>query len=98
MLYLVSYDIEEDKLRTRVSKTLEKAQLQRIQYSVFLGEISEEKLTDLIIRITKIKGEALKFHVLFVPLHLPVLDTLREVGDNTIDWEYFKGEKDFLII
>lgn len=98
MLYLISYDIETDRLRTKVAKTLEKAQLQRIQYSVFLGEVTEAKLTDIIRRIEKIKGEASDFNVIIIPLHLPVLDAIQEVGDKPIDWAYFKGEKDFLII
>lgn len=39
MLYLVSYDIPDDKRRTRVSKLLEAHGL-RVQYSVFECEIS----------------------------------------------------------
>lgn len=98
MLYLVSYDIVIDKLRTKVAKTLEKAQLQRIQYSVFLGDINEVKLEQVKLKIAKIKGDVADFHVLFVPLHLPVLKTLDEIGETKIDWEYFQGKKDFLII
>lgn len=98
MLYLVSYDIVLDKLRTKVAKTLEKAQLQRIQYSVFLGDINEIKLEEVKQKITKIKSDAADFHVLFIPLHLPVLDGLSEIGETKIDWDYFQGKKDFLII
>ncbi len=42
MLRLVSYDIENNKIRTRVAKMLLRAGLDRIQYSVFIGEISDE--------------------------------------------------------
>lgn len=98
MLYLISYDIENDRLRVKVAKTMEKAQLQRIQYSVFLGELTEVKLSDIIKRIEKIKAEATDFNVVFIPLHQPVIDTIHEIGDKPIDWAYFKGEKDFLII
>ncbi|SOE24058.1 CRISPR-associated protein, Cas2 family [Spirosomataceae bacterium TFI 002] len=95
MLYLICYDIENDRLRSKVAKTLEKAQLQRIQYSVFLGEVSEKNLKDISIRIEKIRSEASDFNVICIPLHQPVIDTIFEIGDKPIDWAYFKGEKDF---
>jgi CRISPR-associated endonuclease Cas2 len=37
MYKLVFYDIENDKIRTRLSKKLEELGLVRLQYSVFLG-------------------------------------------------------------
>ena len=41
-MYLVSYDIESDRLRKKISDTLENYGI-RIQYSVFECEISEER-------------------------------------------------------
>ena len=98
MLYLVSYDIELDRLRTRVAKILEKAQLQRIQYSVFLGEVNENKLIDIKNKIEFIKKDAAEFHVIFIPLHLPVIESIFEIGNSKIDWEYFQGKKEFILI
>ena len=41
-MYLVSYDIESDRLRKKISDTLENYGI-RIQYSVFECEISEQR-------------------------------------------------------
>jgi len=38
-IMLVTYDIVEDKIRTKVADTLLNYGLQRLQYSVFLGRI-----------------------------------------------------------
>jgi CRISPR-associated endonuclease Cas2 len=37
MYYLVFYDIEKDRLRTKLAKHLEAMGLVRLQYSVFIG-------------------------------------------------------------
>ena len=46
MLFLVVYDISEDKIRNKVSKIL-KQYGQRVQYSAFEIEIAKEKLKKL---------------------------------------------------
>lgn len=98
MLYLISYDIEKDNLRNKVAKTLEKAQLQRIQFSVFMGDLTDEKFQLLINQLRKFKITDTAFHIIFIPLHLPVLNSIVELGNNRLDWKYFKGEKDFLLL
>lgn len=40
MLIWVMYDIKKDKPRTKIAKLCKQAGLYRVQYSVFLGEIS----------------------------------------------------------
>jgi len=37
MIYLIMYDITDDKNRTKIAKALVKAGYERIQYSVFTG-------------------------------------------------------------
>lgn len=46
MYVVVAYDIVLDKRRTRLAKRL-KGFLQRVQKSVFEGEISDDRLADL---------------------------------------------------
>ncbi len=47
MLTWVMYDIVKDKARTKVAKCCEKAGIYRVQYSVFLGELSKTKRKEL---------------------------------------------------
>jgi len=40
MIFLICYDIVNDKLRTRIAKLCENYAFERIQYSVFVGDTS----------------------------------------------------------
>lgn len=40
MLYLIIYDIAENKIRTQIAKSLEQEGCQRIQKSVFIAELN----------------------------------------------------------
>jgi CRISPR-associated protein Cas2 len=46
MLYLISYDIEDDKKRTRLAHKL-KDFGRRVQYSVFEADINEQEVAEL---------------------------------------------------
>ncbi len=50
--YLVSYDVSDDKRRTRIFQTLEDAG-DHVQYSVFLCELSKRELAMLRSEITQ---------------------------------------------
>jgi len=50
MIYLISYDIPDDKRRTRVAKLLEDYGV-RVQYSVFECELTPRALDDLRLRV-----------------------------------------------
>ncbi|CAH1002440.1 CRISPR-associated endoribonuclease Cas2 [Neolewinella maritima] len=43
MILWVLYDIADDRARTRVSRFCKQAGLYRVQYSVFLGEVSADE-------------------------------------------------------
>lgn len=47
MITWVFYDIENDRARTKVAKICKQAGLYRVQLSVFLGEISPNKMDEL---------------------------------------------------
>ncbi|MEM1323960.1 MAG: CRISPR-associated endonuclease Cas2 [Bacteroidota bacterium] len=51
MIAWVLYDIENDKARTRVAKYCKQAGLYRVQYSVFLGTVSENECDALSLQI-----------------------------------------------
>jgi len=47
MLTWVMYDIEKDKARNKVAKLCEEAGIQRVQFSVFLGELNQSQRRSL---------------------------------------------------
>ncbi|MEW5706101.1 MAG: CRISPR-associated endonuclease Cas2 [Actinomycetota bacterium] len=53
---LIAYDIPQDRTRTRVHKLL-KGYLYPVQYSVFEGELSPERLEEAIINIRELINE-----------------------------------------
>jgi CRISPR-associated protein Cas2 len=51
------YDIKEDRIRTKVSKLCEKAGLNRVQYSVFLGTLDSNERDTLELQIEGLINE-----------------------------------------
>jgi CRISPR-associated protein Cas2 len=51
---LVIYDIENDKIRLRISETCLDYGLIRIQYSAFLGTLNRNKREELFLRLSSI--------------------------------------------
>jgi len=43
MHVLIIYDIKNDRLRTKISNTLKDWGLERIQYSVFIGDLTSDQ-------------------------------------------------------
>lgn len=58
-MYLISYDIEDDTKRTKISELL-KDYGTRVQYSVFEVDVDKEKLCDIKKRLIKIFENNLK--------------------------------------
>ena len=51
---LVIYDIEDDRIRSRISETCLDYGLTRIQFSAFLGTLNRNKREELFLRLTSI--------------------------------------------
>jgi len=43
MIRLICYDLEDNKLRTKLAKLLDARGMERIQYSVFAGKLDERR-------------------------------------------------------
>lgn len=56
MLILTIYDIENDRVRTRISEACKDYGLQRIQYSAFLGDLNTLRRDELLLRLRKTLG------------------------------------------
>lgn len=57
MICWVMYDIKNDRIRTKISKSCEKAGLYRVQYSVFLGTIEANEKDTLQLQIEELMNE-----------------------------------------
>lgn len=51
---LLIYDIEDDRIRLKISETCLDYGLARIQYSAFLGTLNRNKREELFLRLTSI--------------------------------------------
>lgn len=47
MMYIIVYDITDDGIRNKVADFLKKKGLSRIQYSVFVGDLTSSQLKDV---------------------------------------------------
>ena len=57
MIAWVLYDIEKDKVRTKVAKLCKQAGLYRVQFSVFLGSIENNQKDSLELQIAELIDE-----------------------------------------
>jgi len=56
MMILAIYDIEDDRIRLKISETCKDYGLQRIQYSAFLGDMSASRRDEMIVRLKRTMG------------------------------------------
>lgn len=52
-MYLISYDIDKDKARIKIAKTLEDYG-RRVQYSVFECDLTQQKYEELYVKLTSL--------------------------------------------
>ena len=66
MYVVICYDIEDDRQRNRISRVLLDAGLQRVQKSVFEGEIISQKFSSLRKKVSKLPGnsDSVRFYTL----------------------------------
>lgn len=57
MLYFLVYDISDDKTRSHVSEFLKNFGCTRIQYSAFVGDLSEAELNEILRFSERVLGE-----------------------------------------
>jgi CRISPR-associated protein Cas2 len=79
---LVIYDIENDKIRLRISETCLDYGLARIQYSAFLGILNRNKREELFLRLTSILEDNAGKIMLQPICHKDVKDVLVKENDK----------------
>ena len=58
-MYLISYDIDKDKARNKIAKTLEDYG-RRVQYSVFECDLTQQKYKELYMKLTSLVSEEIE--------------------------------------
>ncbi len=96
MIYFIMYDIENDKIRTRIAKFLINKGCTRVQKSIFLAE-TPRKLFDEIFQTLKEVQEVYDNHdsIFFVPVSVDELRSMKIVGQN-IDFDLVTGNRNVL--
>jgi len=85
MLYIICYDIENNTIRSRIAKALERYGCQRLQKSVFIGELNPKKYQSL---RTELSAEAYDRNfaatdnVIMQPIEPHLFAQLRLIGSN----------------
>lgn len=77
--YIICYDIQENKIRSRVAKLLE-SRAYRLQYSVFLGTFEENEARDLQRRLIELTCKAEEPLILMTPLCNSCAGKLWKIG------------------
>ena len=68
-MYLISYDIENNKIRNKIAKTLEDYG-KRVQYSVFECHIDQERFQTLYMKLAELMEEEEKGNIRFYQICL----------------------------
>ncbi len=85
MLYLICYDIENNTIRSRIAKTLERYGCERLQKSVFIGELNPKKYQALYQELGAEAEEenfAYTDNVVAVPIESDIFAQIRLIGAN----------------
>ena len=100
-MYMISYDIENTPLRSRIAKTLQQWGLHRVQYSVFLGSVEREKMPTLwkvLSDFSRHRSWAAADSILLLPIHRGQIKAIKVLGSWPDRWEEITGEKHTLMI
>lgn len=98
-MYLISYDISDNKIRTKIGHKLIYFGLSRIQYSVFVGPLSETLYPHLLNWLKSIEGNLEKGNSILI-LSLTPANVQRKVilGDTALNWQEIIGLSNTLYI
>lgn len=100
-MYMISYDIENTPLRTRIAKTLQHWGLHRVQYSVFLGSIEREKMPTLwkdLVKFSQHQSWSPVDSILIIPIHRGQVKSIKVLGSWPDRWKEITGEKNTLMV
>jgi CRISPR-associated endonuclease Cas2 len=99
-IFLISYDISDDKKRNKIAKLLEQSGYERIQYSVFTGLMPPHRNRQLWDRLEIIADcETHPANKIFCfAISKTAFRNMKIIGNFSADKEYLLGEKHTEII
>jgi CRISPR-associated endonuclease Cas2 len=100
MPYLICYDISSDSLRTRIAKKIITTGLDRVNKSVYMGQLTDNALQQLeknLDDLIRKKGEP-EDSLIVLPVLPHQIQAMRIYGDNGLDKKELSGEKSTHII
>ena len=78
MLLTAIYDISSDKLRKKISDRMLDLGLIRVQYSVFLGTLDNNRIDELALFAEELLADSDKLYL--IPIHRDDLNAARVIG------------------
>lgn len=85
MVYLVSYDIEEDRKRKRVADRLLADGLIRVQYSVFIGPLKSHLHEKLLTWLSQLLDKPEKDRLIIMNMRAEDIEKMHILGE--VEWE-----------
>ncbi len=96
MIFFVMYDIEDDKVRTQIFKYLLRMGCSRVQRSVFLADLPNDKYDQIRKDLTEVQAAYdNNDSILVVPISTDYLTAMKIIG-QTIDIDVITGKKNTL--
>lgn len=96
-MYLILYDITENKLRTKVSRLLEQEGYERLQYSVFIAPYNPLK-NKLWEKLNNILGENTLNKIYCIKITRENFYNVKIIGNLDFKLKYLAGEASSLIL
>ena len=97
MIYFIMYDIEDNRVRTHISKYLIKNGCQRVQKSIFLSESERKKFDEIHKTLREIQDlYENNDSIFFVPVSTDELRGMKIIGQK-LDLDIFLSNKSTLI-
>jgi len=90
MIYLISYDIPKDQLRTQIAKLCEYYGFERIQFSVFMGETTRNMVETFALEAKELIEKRLA-KVTIIPICQKCYEKIINLGRKKIP-EYKEGK------
>ncbi len=99
MPHLISYDIENDSLRQKIANKIIAEGFDRVQYSVYLGGVSDGVLANLItyLKDAMLKSNLQKDNIIIISLTDKALENMLTIGQSGLDIDEIIGNKNTLI-
>jgi len=100
LIYLVTYDIGEDKYRTKAAKLLVADGYERIQYSVFCGLSHPKKNSSLWGKLITLEKNSTEdtFKIYIIPVPDREFLSMEIIGEMEDEISYLMGKKNTLIL